>query len=338
MRTSQTPTPSLFLSILLCIVCVSTSCAQSAGGEAEKKQSKQSKAVQQFFKMLKKEGLTLDRKAKTLAMPAVINAPENDLEFLLVHRIGKTHEALLVTNAKPSVIQSGLMALGLAKGKNASFKKKVPAPTEEELKKGVPEFVVVPPSGQKLYMTVRYPNAKGKLVEYAVEDLLRDWHTNSGVLDNSWVYLGGRMDQIYRGEPPVFMADYEGNLISTCYKYPNNHILTMVHERARDEMNWSKTDACPPPGTRVQLVFHVSKPKVVVDREVREKKLAAERAQRGKKVGKRPERRPAREGQPRPKKLPPELIPPAGGTGKKGKVEKGSGEQKPPKKKGAGKS
>jgi hypothetical protein len=59
-----------------------------------------------------------------------------------------------------------------------------------------------------------------------IEELLLDWHANQSVGHNSWVYLGGRMAQMYRNEPEVFMADYEGNLISVCYKYPNNHLLT----------------------------------------------------------------------------------------------------------------
>ena len=51
-----------------------------------------------------------------------------------------------------------------------------------------------------------------------------------------------------------------------------HHLVTMKHERARDDMIWWRTDSCPPPGRELVLTFHRNKPKVVEEREKRLKR------------------------------------------------------------------
>ena len=248
------------------------------------------KALEQLRAALEEEGIKVDLAKGTLTMPAVVNRPTNDLEFLLIHKQGKAHEALLVTDCKPSILNAGLLALGVKVGKNASFKKKDPMPSEEELRAGADPYILVPPSGGQMFMTVSFAGEAGKKIEVPIEEILLDWTANQSVGGASWVFLGGRMAQMYRDEPEVYMADFEGNLISVCYKYPQNHLVTMVHERARDEMNWAIAPACPPPGTEVQLTFHRYKPKLVAEREARLKT----RAQSD--LSSRPARNPAGDG------------------------------------------
>ena len=70
------------------------------------------------------------------------------------------HESLLLTHAKPSVIQAALMAIGMTPGKNASFAEKNPPPTPEEVQKGVDPYILVPPSGPRMFMTVTWEKEK----------------------------------------------------------------------------------------------------------------------------------------------------------------------------------
>jgi hypothetical protein len=311
---------SMMYPTLICSLLVGCCTAQSdenkpATPQDAAKKSALAKAKKQMLALFEKFDIQFDAKKKTLTIPVVLNSPTNDLEFLLIHRIGKTHEALLVTEAKPSVINSGLLLLGLKPGQNASFKKKEPQPSEAELRKGADPFVIVPPSGTEIYMTVSYKTEDAKTITRPVDDLLLDWQVNLPVANHKWIYIGGREGKIYRNEPDVYIADYEGNLISTCYKYPNNHMFTIVHERARDEMNWAKTAACPPPGTVMKLTFHVTKPPIIAAREVRMNREAEARKKSGEtSVKDRPERNPAREGRPPPRETPP---PKKGGAKKK---------------------
>ena len=123
-------------------------------------------------------------------------------------------------------------------------------------------------------MTVRW-KVDGESFERCVEDMILDLSTKEPLGACQWVYLGGRMAQLYKGDPEVYIADLEGNLVSVCYLTPDNHLGTMVHERARDDQNWWTTKLLPEPGTEVEYVFHSKKPAQHV---AREKRLAQKQA------------------------------------------------------------
>lgn len=217
-------------------------------------------AMKALLKSLREEGVDVDLKAETVTIDAVVNPPTDGLEYLLIHRRGKSHEAMFVTDAKPSLLNSGLMMLGYEKGKNATYKPIDPPPTEAEVAAGADWVEVFPPEGMPLHITASWKSEDGKSKTYLCEDLLIDLTTSKPVVELEWIFLGGRMAAMYRGEPPVFMADFEGNLVSVCYLAPENHLATMKHARARDDQNWWLSKLCPPPGTKVKLRLHKNKP------------------------------------------------------------------------------
>jgi hypothetical protein len=55
-----------------------------------------------------------DRKARTLLIPAQVNAREGLIEYALVTRQGKIHESLLVTDADPLHVQMAALLLGIS--------------------------------------------------------------------------------------------------------------------------------------------------------------------------------------------------------------------------------
>jgi len=278
--------PAVVLACLMPLACAQepakTPAAQdpppAADGEA---------LLKAMLAQFKEQGITYDKATGTVSIKAVVNAPPDPIEYLLIHRRGKRHEAVFVTEAKPSVLNAALLLLGLEPGKNATYVEKDPPPTLEEIEKGADPIVVTPPSGQQFWMTVRWqvPGAgvteqgeppPPKEVEYCVEDLLLDLTTQEPIEDCCWIYLGGRMAQLYKGEPEIYMADAEGNLVSVCYMSPDNHLGTIVHERARDDQNWWMTNKVPEPGTEVQFVFHKVEP--VVHQEWAKRVAAAKKA------------------------------------------------------------
>ncbi len=226
----------------------------------------------QFLDLLEEEGIGFHRESMTVTIPVIVNRLGDPLEYALIHRKGKTHEALLLTEVKPSVLNGALLALGLIPGENATYKEKDPLPTREEVEAGADWVEVFPPKGKPLFMTVSWTDEEKKQHDMPIEDLILDMTTGEALDAMEWIFLGGRMSPIYRGEPPVFVADYEGNLVSICYLEPSNHLVTMKHERARDDMIWWRTDSCPAPGRELVLTFHRNKPKVVEEREKRLKK------------------------------------------------------------------
>lgn len=247
-----------------------------AGASAD---SAADKVLAELRAELHKQGIEVDPKAQTVTIACTMNEPRDPVEYVLIHARGKRHEAVLVTETKPSMLNAALLMLGFEPGKNAIATEKEPRPTLEEIEAGVDPVIVTPPEGMEFWMTVRWQGADDKPVEYCIEDLLLDLSTQLPLEQTAWIFLGGRMAALYRNEPEVYVADFEGNLVSACYMSPENHLGTLKHERARDDQNVWLTDKCPEPGTRMQLVFHRQKPKLVVDREAR---LAVEAAARAK--------------------------------------------------------
>lgn len=225
--------------------------------------------VAQVLQQLKDEHIAIDLKAKTVTIDAVMNQPPDPIEYLLIHRRGKMHEAIFFTMTKPSVLNAALLMLGFEPGKNATYEEKKPAPTLEEIEKGADPIIVHPPSGMQIWMTAHWQDKDGKQHDKCIDDLILNLRTQKPVRDASWYFLGGMMASIYKNEPPVFVADYEGNLASTCYMSPENHLVTMAHADARDQNCWWITDQCPEPGTEVKFVFHREKPKLYIEREAR---------------------------------------------------------------------
>lgn len=58
--------------------------------------------------------VSCDRETKTLTIPAKVNARSGILEYALVTRQGKVHEALLSTDAKPLHVQIAALLLGIS--------------------------------------------------------------------------------------------------------------------------------------------------------------------------------------------------------------------------------
>lgn len=242
-------------SICAALFAVIPACAQDPPKPEPKPQDPQ-QVLQQVLAQFAKEGIELDAKAQTVTIPAVVNEPQDPIEYLLIHRRGKKHEAMFWTKTKPSVLNAALLMLGMTPGQNAKAEEIQPPPSIEEIEKGAETVKITPPQGTTFWMTVHWKTPEGKEVGFCIEDLVLDLRTQKPVVDCSWVFLGGRLARFYKDEPEVFAADLEGNLISVCYMYPENHLATMSHADARDQQNWWLTNKVPPPETEVRFTFH----------------------------------------------------------------------------------
>jgi hypothetical protein len=256
-------------------------------GEQEQKVPATEEARRILRDTLAENGVRIDFEKRTVTIDAVVNRPDQFLEYLLIHPRGKAHEALLVSEAKPSLLNAAFLALGLEPGENARTEELDPQPTIEEIEAGAPWFRVIPPTGPEIWITGRWVDEEsGETRELAIEDFLIDVSTGLWVQGNRWHYIGGRIDAPYRGDEPVFLADQQGNVISIPYMAPGNHLITMSHELCSDQENWWIAKKCPPPGHPIEVVFHTVKPDLVVEREerLRREREKAEREKAGESV------------------------------------------------------
>lgn len=276
--------PIVLLSLCCVCVCQEQKPAPKAdpAPKAETQEPDAKVLLAEMMAKFKEQHIDVDLKAKTVTIPVVVNYPQDPFEYLLIHKRGKRHEAVFYTEVQPSVLNGALLLLGLEKGKNATVEPIEPMPSQEEVMNGAETTVIKPAEGEPFWMTVKWTTPEGKAVEYCVEDLLLDLTTQEPVGECKWVYLGGRMARIYKNDPEVYVADYEGNLISICYLMPDNHLATMVHERAPDDQNWWTTNLVPEPETKLSFVFHKQRTKL---HEARAKRLEAARKAKEKEAG-----------------------------------------------------
>jgi len=236
-------------------------------GDKDPKQQAKDKAA--LVKVLSKAGIEVDWKNKIVRASGTIDIKNDFLEYIAVGPRGKKHESLVVLDCKGSLLKAALIAIGFKGGKNVSYKPIVPAPTKEQVEQGAPTEVIVPPSGMKVHLALEWKDDKKNTVRYAIEDLLIDMQAEGPVQNAEWIYFGGMTRAIYRGEPPVFVADYDQNYISNYYTKPDSHLITMKHKRARDDQNWwPATDRLPDRGTPCTLIL--SRAEVVKRRPAKE--------------------------------------------------------------------
>ena len=241
--------------------------------KAEKPEVGEQDPIAQMQEIFAKSGIVLDREAKTVSIPCVFGEPTDPVEFLLIHPRGKAHESVLMSEVQGSVLNAALIALGYQKGENVRIVQKDPMPTEEEVAAGAAWFDLFPPKGQQVWITLKwqYVDDDGEKVdvEIPVEDLILDLATGRPIEDSSFIYIGGQMAPIYRGDPPVFVADYEGNYVSSVYKPQPNHLITVKHEAANDDQRWWVTERMQPRDKPATLVFHATETKLHKERRER---------------------------------------------------------------------
>ena len=130
-------------------------------------------------------GVELDRKTMTVSIPAAVNMLDGATEYFLVHRNGKVHESVLVTDVRPQDIHVACLLAGWElKGKPAEIEIEVTWDTNGPPRRHRAEELVAIAKG--------HPQARdGRQVE-----------------QGPWHYIGSRTDAA------GFAATREGSLIA----------------------------------------------------------------------------------------------------------------------------
>ncbi len=192
------------------------------------------------------EGIALDREAGLVSIGAEILVRDELLEYLLVGPRGQTHESLLVTTVRPSLLNAALLTLGVEPGTNARWS----PPTDD----GREQPVVAPTGdGFELWLAWREDD---EVYRYRVDDLVTNLSTGRNMPRHRWVFLGSRFASLGEGDEEVFLADVEGNLVNIAYFYEGNTLLTAALEACADQTIWvANAWLLPPRGSAVRLIF-----------------------------------------------------------------------------------
>lgn len=217
-------------------------------------------AANQLVEAFAKQGIRLDLEHRLVSITAAVDIRGDLLEYLLVNPRGAAHESTFVTTVVPSQLNTALLALGVQPGKNASWVPRVPPPTLDEVKNGVPAYEVKPPEGDGFFLYVAW-KSDGETYFFRVEDLLLDLSTGASMRRHRWVYLGSRLvrpreEAGQKASPEVFAADIEGNLVNIALFEQGNTLFTGALPQCVNQTIWQTNSwLVPPQGAQVEFIF-----------------------------------------------------------------------------------
>ncbi|NOT31370.1 MAG: hypothetical protein HOP15_13065 [Planctomycetes bacterium] len=250
-------------SVLLCsvlLIAASPFFAAAAGGvpakaPAQQPAQKPLPAEGELEAALVAAGLTLDRAAGVLSLPASVRVKNDLLEYLLVGPHGAAHESLFLTTVRPSLINAGLLLLGAEPGVNAypeDLGLRFEGNTDE---RGRTERRVHPPAGDGFFLYAGW-REQGESYFFRIEDLLRNLASGRSLRRHRWVYLGSRFAALKPGASKSFLADVEGNLINLSFFYQGNTLLTAALPECAEQTIWAANEwLLPPMDAPVRLFF-----------------------------------------------------------------------------------
>jgi hypothetical protein len=183
----------------------------------------------------------IDLKNKQIRVDCEALNPHMPLEFFCVVRGGQEHEAVLRTDARPSVIHFGLLAMGLQPGEPAHLSQA--------------DRTWFPPTGPPLKITCEY-SLNGKWVDVPANRMMRSVKTKQEMPPLAWVFDGSRILPDGR-----YAADLTGYVVSIV-----NFDLTMIDvpelaSNANETLEWEyNPDTVPPVGTPVTMIIEPGGP------------------------------------------------------------------------------
>lgn len=211
------------------------------------------------------------------------------IEYLVVTEEGRTHEAVVLVKAQPSMVAACVEALGMAPGSPTRFVLKDPQPSDEELASGlVSPWDMITAGGPLVSITVSWLDDRGRPHDESLESLLLEWpplteeepepahddeHEQSDdeqpqqapeesggipLLDRGWIFTGSTRSAYRQGRGTVewYRADVEGDVVAI---YIDGREVCPFERNSLDGLSDSlytlNTAVIPPAGTPVSLTF-----------------------------------------------------------------------------------
>lgn len=235
------------------------------GARAGREVAPPPKDAAEFARRLEQDGITFDRARREVHVRGDLirrqRSREYPVEYGIVIEGGFTHEAFGIVKCTPSLLNACFLALGLQPGVARRRQLRNPLPPREEVDAGLIEpWEVLAPSGERVFLYVRWNEPEGRAVTRAFEDFFVDLRTSRPLPLRGYVYLGSRFDEVLLGteKKQVFLADYEGNILTL---HPDksraDNCLFDVYAHDDEPYTWADVDEemLPPPGVALDFVF-----------------------------------------------------------------------------------
>ncbi|MGB0582071.1 MAG: YdjY domain-containing protein [Limisphaerales bacterium] len=149
--------------------------------------------------------IRLSKNQRSITFPANVNITNGLVEYLLVHRTGKTHESIFSTRVPPYHIQVAMLLLG-AKGVDVSFFTNAP-PSGPVSNADLYLDKTPPIPGQPVEVSAQWKR-DGTNVTHRMETLLYNKKAKQFMQPGPWTFSGS---VVWDG---VFIAQIEGSIMS----------------------------------------------------------------------------------------------------------------------------
>ncbi len=184
--------------------------------------------------------LKLDKKSHTLTFPAEVNMRDSLIEYLLVHKTGKTHESLLATDVEPSDLHLAMLLLGVKDSAAAAS----PPPTQIDSAylKSAPKL-----GGDPVDIQIIWKDGE-KEKQCRAEEWITNTAKKAAMQNGPWLYNGS---YVVEGK---FAAQTDGSIVAVV----TDPSALMNNPRPDDtnDMVWAVRAAkVPPVGTPVVVSF-----------------------------------------------------------------------------------
>ena len=177
--------------------------------------------------------VTLDKTNRTVSFSASVNLREETIEYVVVHKSGKTHESIFRTDARPQDLHVAMLLLDARPVMTNVF--------------GTDGLAL--PRGDAVNVEVSWTN-KGARVNCPVEDLVLNKESKQPMSRGRWIYNGSNFSE------GMFTAERDGSIIST-HIDPDALINNPWPGRENDDLYKPNTDKLPPIGTPVEIIFRL---------------------------------------------------------------------------------
>ena len=178
--------------------------------------------------------VTFDKTNRTVTFPAVVHLREATVEYIVVHKTGKTHESVLTTEAQPQDVHLALLLLGCRAAETNRFG----------------EDGLAPPPGERVSITASWTNAAA-LTNCPIEDLVLDKETGHPPVRGPWTFNGSNFSE------GLFTAQRDGSILSL-HIDPDALLNNPRPGRRNDDLHRPNAVLLPDTGAAVTITIEAS--------------------------------------------------------------------------------
>ena len=190
--------------------------------------------------------VVIDKAAREVRFPAVVNQTAGPVEYLLVGKGGKTHESVLRTEVTPMQVQTAVLLLGVGKIAAAPGQAAPPPAAIDSAYLATAPL----PEGKPVSLFLRWKDADGQRVERRAEAVVEDLRTDAPAGEGPWLYNGSFFQE------GRFQADAEKSFVALVTD--PSALVNNPRADHNDDTAWTVTASrLPPADTPVEFVIQL---------------------------------------------------------------------------------